>query len=69
MRHAVAVKKWTTDCRTMNAAKRIRREIDSGAFDLLVMGGYSRPDWYEFILGGTTQSLLLTSSIPVLISH
>lgn len=37
--------------------------------DLLVMGGYSRPMWLEFIFGGVTQSMLLSSKIPVLVSH
>ena len=40
-----------------------------GQYDLLVMGGYSRPIWWQFIFGGTTQSVLLSSNIPVFISH
>jgi nucleotide-binding universal stress UspA family protein len=33
------------------------------------MGGYSHPMWLEFIFGGATQSILLSSKIPVLVSH
>jgi nucleotide-binding universal stress UspA family protein len=40
-----------------------------GQYDLLVMGGYSRPMWWEFIFGGPTQSVLLSSNIPVFVSH
>jgi nucleotide-binding universal stress UspA family protein len=38
-------------------------------FDLLVMGGYSRPSWLEFLLGGATPTVLTRASVPVLISH
>lgn len=36
---------------------------------LLVMGGYSRPAWYEFLFGGTTISILLHTKSTVLISQ
>lgn len=69
MRHGIAVSKWTTDEHAGHIAERIREETASADFDLLIMGAYSRPEWFEYIAGGTTQSLLLTSSIPLLISH
>jgi nucleotide-binding universal stress UspA family protein len=47
----------------------LRQQIEQGDYDLLVMGGYSHPRWLEFIFGGTTQSILLSSKIPVLVSH
>jgi nucleotide-binding universal stress UspA family protein len=40
-----------------------------GQYDLLVMGGYSHPMWWEFLFGGTTQSVLLSSNIPIFVSH
>jgi nucleotide-binding universal stress UspA family protein len=43
--------------------------MEKAQYDLLVMGGYSRPMWLEFIFGGTTQSLLLSAKMPVLVSH
>lgn len=43
--------------------------IEQGNYDLLVMGGYSHLRWVEFIFGGMTQSILLSSKIPVLVSH
>ena len=47
----------------------LQQQIEQGDYDLLVMGGYSHPKWQEFIFGGTTQSILLSSKIPVLVSH
>ncbi len=38
-------------------------------FDLLIMGGYGRPSWIEFLLGGATPTVLTRSPVPVLISH
>jgi nucleotide-binding universal stress UspA family protein len=47
----------------------LRNHIEHGQYDLLVMGGYSQPLWLEFIFGGVSQSLLLSSTIPILVSH
>jgi nucleotide-binding universal stress UspA family protein len=47
----------------------LRQQIEKAHYDLLVMGGYSHPMWLEFIFGGTTRSMLLSSKIPVLVSH
>jgi len=38
-------------------------------FDLLVMGGYGRPSWIDFLLGGTTPMVLTRAPVPVFISH
>ncbi|ACB94610.1 universal stress protein [Beijerinckia indica] len=37
--------------------------------DLLIMGAYGHPRLFEFMFGGTTQSLLDRITIPVLMSH
>ena len=47
----------------------LRKQIEQGQYDLLVMGGYSHPRWFEFIFGGLTRSVLLSAKIPVLVSH
>ena len=44
-------------------------QLELGRFDLLVMGAYGHPAWFEFIFGGTTRSILLNATTPVLISH
>jgi nucleotide-binding universal stress UspA family protein len=41
---------------------------DSGA-DLIVMGGYGHSRLREFVLGGVTNSILSTMTVPVLMSH
>jgi nucleotide-binding universal stress UspA family protein len=51
--HAAAILEWLKD----------------GGFDLLVAGAYSKPMWFEFIVEGTTQSLLLSSPVPIFVSH
>ena len=55
--------------RTTEEREALENEIDEGRYDLLVMGGYSHAMWFEFIFGGATQSMLLSSKIPILISH
>lgn len=47
----------------------LRKRIGQGDYDLLVMGGYSQPAWIEYLFGGVTQSILLSSKIPILVSH
>jgi nucleotide-binding universal stress UspA family protein len=37
--------------------------------DLIVMGGYGHSRVREFLLGGTTRSVLRTMTVPVLMSH
>lgn len=37
--------------------------------DLLVSGAYSQYRWYEKVLGGTTEFLIHTARIPVLMQH
>jgi nucleotide-binding universal stress UspA family protein len=51
--HAAAILEW----------------LESGGFDLLVAGAYSKPMWFEFVTEGTTQSLLLSSPVPIFVSH
>lgn len=46
----------------------LSRAADFGV-DLLVMGGYGHPRWREQTLGGATQALLATMTVPVLMAH
>jgi len=41
---------------------------DTGA-DLLVMGGYGHSRFREFILGGATEGVLASMTLPVLMAH
>ncbi|HXQ15955.1 MAG TPA: universal stress protein [Caulobacteraceae bacterium] len=49
--------------------KTLQGNIDRGAYELVVMGGYSHPQWMEFIFGGATMFTLMSSKIPVFLSH
>lgn len=44
-------------------------EAAKAGADLVVMGGYSHSRLREFILGGVTQHMLETATLPVLIAH
>lgn len=67
--HGIQVGTDILQIRTVVEHESLRKEIEQGHYDLLVMGGYSHPMWLEFIFGGATQSILLSSKIPVLVSH
>lgn len=69
IRHAVAVGPDLVRIRTTEEHASLREHIEKGPYDWLVMGAYSHPMWMEFIFGGVTQSILLSSKIPVLVSH
>ena len=67
--HGIKVGTDVRQIRTAEEDESLRKEIEQGAYDLLVMGGYSHPMWLEFIFGGATRLMLLSSKIPVLVSH
>jgi nucleotide-binding universal stress UspA family protein len=50
------------------ASALLSHAADSGA-DLIVMGAYGHSRLREFILGGVTQSMLRSMTVPVLMSH
>ncbi len=50
-------------------AAQINKLLEPENFDLLVMGAYTHTRWFELLFGGTTQSIMLSAPIPVLISH
>ena len=68
-RHGVAV---TSPILTIEAAtehEALRRHFEKASYDLVVMGGYSHPVWEQYVLGGATLSMLLSSKTPILASH
>lgn len=68
-KHGIEIGTDVLQVRTVEEHDSLRKQIEQGHYDLLVMGGYSHPMWLEFIFGGVTQSVLLSSKIPVLVSH
>jgi nucleotide-binding universal stress UspA family protein len=67
--HGVEVDPNALQIRTAEEHTSLQKQIEGGHYDLLVMGGYSHAMWRQFIFGGATQSILLSSTIPVLVSH
>ena len=68
-KHGIEVGTDVLQLRTIKEHDSLRKQIEQGNYDLLVMGGYSHPMWQEFIFGGATQSILLSSKIPAFVSH
>jgi nucleotide-binding universal stress UspA family protein len=54
---------------TLGEHEALRKLVELGRYDLLVMGGYSKPRWLELLFGGASWSILTSSTIPVLVSH
>jgi nucleotide-binding universal stress UspA family protein len=68
-RHGIGSDTDVRRCWKAEEHASLGKAINEGRYGLLVMGAYSHPKWLEFIFGGPTRSILLTSTIPVLISH
>jgi nucleotide-binding universal stress UspA family protein len=67
--HGIKIEPEAIQTRSEEEPIALRQQLEKADYDLLVMGGYSHPKWLEFIFGGATQSILLSSKIPVLVSH
>jgi nucleotide-binding universal stress UspA family protein len=55
-----------TEFEVAYALLELAREIGA---DVLVMGGYGHARFREVILGGATQTMLTSMTMPVLLSH
>jgi len=67
--HGIEARMDILQIRTVEEHEALRKQIEQGHYDLVVMGGYSHPMWLEFIFGGATRSILMSSKIPMLVSH
>jgi nucleotide-binding universal stress UspA family protein len=67
--HGIEVGTNILQLKTAGKHESLRKHLEQGNYDLLVMGGYSHAMWLEFIFGGATHSILLSSKIPILVSH
>ena len=50
-------------------ASTLQNEVFENGFDFLVMGGYGHSRLREFMLGGTTRSIVEAMTVPVLMAH
>jgi nucleotide-binding universal stress UspA family protein len=67
--HGIEVGTNVLQLKTPAEHESLRKHLEQGHYDLLVMGGYSHAMWLEFIFGGATHSILMSSRIPILVSH
>ena len=67
--HGIKIEAGAIQIRSEDEPIALRQQTEKAHYDLLVMGAYSHPMWLEFIFGGTTESVLRWSKIPVLVSH
>ena len=68
-RHGVKATVSTSGSHDVDVGNLIlSRAADFGS-DLIVMGGYGHTRAYEFVLGGATQTLLESMTVPVLYAH
>lgn len=68
-RHGIVTESLAEEVPAAQEHAALQARIRRGGYDLLVMGAYSHARWLQFIFGGATQSTLLSSGIPVLVSH
>lgn len=69
LRHHRIITEGNVHLRGGSTATLLMERLRQKHFDLLVMGAYGHPAWVEFLFGGTTQTTLLGSMVPVLVSH
>ncbi|HTZ78305.1 MAG TPA: universal stress protein [Stellaceae bacterium] len=53
----------------VNVGEQLLAAARDDSADLLVMGGYGKAPWREFLLGGATRQVVGTSLLPILIAH
>jgi nucleotide-binding universal stress UspA family protein len=68
-RHGVRVQTEDLGRHRFDVGERILARCTSFQADLLVMGAYGHSRARELVLGGVTQTLLESMSVPVLMSH
>ncbi len=68
-RHDVKLEVKALPGRHSDAGAEIMAECEEFGADLLVMGAYGHSRLREYVFGGTTETILSGSTIPVLISH
>lgn len=69
LRHGVGIELDVIDAKGRTSGVTLSDHLASNRADLLVMGAYGHSRVKEFILGGTTKSMLDKPPIPVFLSH
>jgi nucleotide-binding universal stress UspA family protein len=68
-KHGIAAEMDMVDAKGRSAGDALSEHLASKGCNLLVMGAYGHSRMKEFVLGGTTRSMLDNPPLPVFLSH
>ena len=68
-RHGIKVEVLTDQVSDIDVGNALLSRAADLSSDLLVMGGYGHSRMREWVLGGATQTILDSMTLPVLMSH
>lgn len=68
-RHGVKANVSSTPGHEIDIGNQILSRAEEENIDLIVMGGYGHSRAFEFIMGGTTRTILESMTVPVLFAH
>ncbi len=68
-RHGIKATASKRTLREQTVAEALLDAVARKKADLLVMGGYGHPRLLEWVIGGTTQSILHDAKVPVFMAH
>ena len=68
-RHGIEASVQIEDGRGRKVTDIVRTVLASRAASYLVMGGFDHPRWVESMFGGTTDTMIDHSPVPVLLAH
>jgi len=68
-RHGVKANVSTSTGHDVDVGNQMLSRAEDENIDLIVMGGYGHSRAFEFIMGGTTRTLLESMTVPVLFAH
>lgn len=68
-RHGVKANVSGSTSREVDIGNQILSRADDFQSDLIVMGGYGHSRAFEFVMGGSTRTMLESMTVPVLFAH
>lgn len=68
-RHGIDVTVYETPTNNVSVGDALLNRASETGADMIVMGGYGRSRFREFVLGGVTRHMLQHMTVPVLMSH
>lgn len=68
-RHGIKVDVYRSPGSEVSVGDALLNRVSETGADMIVMGGYGRSRFREFILGGVTRHILQHMTVPVMMSH